>query len=468
MRLSSVLTFGTSLSLAGLALAAAIDINVPRNTQEFRQKHPVAKRNPNCRKNFTPRSSDNSTDDVSDEFLEAIKKANNGGTVYLPEGELFVIGKPLDLTFLNDIHVRLEGTIQFTNDVPFWQKNAFYHPFQRSLMFWKWGGKDVKIYGEGTLDGQGQRWWNEFSGAEILDPDNAYLRPILFYAEHIENLYVEGILMKDSPVWHNFIVESKNINYRDVIIEAKSNNATVLPKNGDFFNSLNVERIRIERVWVDSDDDCFSPKSNNTDIHVNTMYCNNSHGQSLGSLGQYEGEYVFVKDVIIENVWMLNSDNGARIKVWAGEHVATGFVDNITFRNFYSANDAWPISLDSCYFNIDAETCNRFPSKMSVSNVLFENFTGISSGSKGRAVARVSCSTNAEGKCKNIKFKNFNVKSPCGEDAVVICDGVEGDLGVPCVPFDSPEAKAALADRCTGKRATIDAPWDVRDYGARG
>nr|XP_036581689.1 exopolygalacturonase [Colletotrichum truncatum]KAF6790132.1 exopolygalacturonase [Colletotrichum truncatum] len=448
------------------ALAAVVP-DVPRNIEEFRLKHPVAKRNPNCRKTFTPRSSENDTDDVSASFLEAIKNANNGGTVYLPADKTFIIGKPLDLTFLNDIHVHLEGTIKFTNDVEFWQANAFYHPFQRSLMFWKWGGKDVKIYGEGVIDGQGQRWWNEFSGLEILDPDNAYLRPILFYAEHIENLVVEGILMRDSPVWHNFIVESKHITYRDVIVEAKSNNATVEPKNGDFFNSLNVEHIRIERVWVDSDDDCFSPKSNNTDIHVNTMYCNNSHGQSLGSLGQYEGEYVFVKDVVIENVWMLNGNNGARIKVWAGESVATGFVDNVTFRNFYSANDDWPIFLDSCYFNIDAETCNKFPSKMSVSNVLFENFKGISSGTKGRAVARVSCSTNEEGRCKNIQFKNFDIKSPCGDDAVVICDGIDGDLGVPCVPFDSEEAQAALKDTCKGARASIEPPWDVRDYGAR-
>lgn len=44
----------------------------------------------------------------------------------------------------------------------------------------------------------------------ILDPDNEYLRPILFYAEGIENLTVEGILMKDSPVWHNFIVDCKS------------------------------------------------------------------------------------------------------------------------------------------------------------------------------------------------------------------------------------------------------------------
>lgn len=73
-------------------------------------------------------------------------------------------------------------------------------------MFWKLGGKNIKFYGEGVLNGNGQRWWNEFSGLEILDPDNEYLRPILFYAQNATNLSIEGIHLKDSPCWTTFIV----------------------------------------------------------------------------------------------------------------------------------------------------------------------------------------------------------------------------------------------------------------------
>lgn len=167
MKVSALLA---ALTIAGRAASAAVELppGVPRNAQEFREKHPVARRSfeEEARETFTPRASEDDFDDVSDEFEEAIRKANNGGTLYLPEGELFVIGKPLDLTFLNDVHVNLEGTIKFTNDTPYWQESAFYHPFQQSLMFWKWGGQDIKIYGEGVMDGNGQRWWNEFAGLE--------------------------------------------------------------------------------------------------------------------------------------------------------------------------------------------------------------------------------------------------------------------------------------------------------------
>lgn len=77
-------------------------------------------------------------------------------------------------------------------------------------MFWKWGGNNTKIYGEGVLNGNGQRWWNEFAGNQILDSDNSYLRPVLFYAENTTGWSIEGITFKDSPCWNNFVVTCKS------------------------------------------------------------------------------------------------------------------------------------------------------------------------------------------------------------------------------------------------------------------
>ncbi|RYP47140.1 hypothetical protein DL768_006750 [Monosporascus sp. mg162] len=459
MRSSNLLAV---LSAVAGAVAAAIDLpaNVPRNIDEFRQKHPYKKKGCHNQRSLVKiRSSADDTDDVADEFLEGLKKANNGGTLYLPKGELFVIGKPLDLTFLDDVHVHWDGEVKFTNDTPYWQANAFSHPFQNSLMFWKWGGNDISIYGEGILNGNGQRWWNEFSGLEILDPDNQYLRPVLFYAENATNLHMEGIHEKDSPCWTNFIVTSKGVSFKDVVVTAESNNATSEPKNTDFFDSLNVEDVTVERAWVNIGDDCFSPKSNATNIHVDTMYCNGTHGQSIGSLGQYAGEMSFVKDVVIENVWLLNGDNGARIKSWAGPDVGYGFVDNVTFRNFWQARNDYSVQIDSCYFNIPSETCEKYPSQMNLTNILFENFTGYTSGKQGAVVAKLSCSTNPNAVCENIRFKNFNITSPCGDPPVIICDGVKGDTGVGCVSADSAEAQAALKKTCSVPLATIEPPF---------
>jgi galacturan 1,4-alpha-galacturonidase len=63
------------------------------------------------RKEVTIRASLHEGDDISDEFLAGIKEANCGGMLVLKEGEQYVIGKKLDLTFLDDIHVQLDGQI---------------------------------------------------------------------------------------------------------------------------------------------------------------------------------------------------------------------------------------------------------------------------------------------------------------------------------------------------------------------
>lgn len=201
--------FATLLSeLVALAVASTITIpaEFPRSPDQFREKHPYKPSHPqhphhNDRHVVTIRASHNDTDDVSADFKAGLQRANHGGTLYLPGGQTFIIGQPLDLTFLDDVHVHLEGEIRFTNDTAHWQSVAFTHPFQNTIMFWKWGGKDVKIYGEGVLNGNGQRWWNEFAGLEILDPDNTYLRPVLFYVQNATNWEIEGIHYKDSPCW---------------------------------------------------------------------------------------------------------------------------------------------------------------------------------------------------------------------------------------------------------------------------
>ncbi|KAJ2897162.1 putative exopolygalacturonase B [Zalerion maritima] len=451
---------------AGLAAVATAYIEpppeVPRGIEEFRQKHPYKNKHNtghNGRKVVTMKASCNDADDIADEFEAALHEANKGGTLYIPSGDTIMIGHPLNLTWLDDVQVHLDGEIKFTNDTEYWQSVAYTHPFQDSIMFWMWGGKDIKIYGEGTLNGNGQRWWNEFSGKEILDDDNDYLRPILFYAQNASGLAIEGIHFKDSPCWTNFIVTSEDVSFTDVVCTAESNNATVLPKNTDFFDSLNIVNLTVERTWVNIGDDCFSPKSNGTNMHVNYMYCNGTHGQSMGSLGQYSGEKSFVQDVVIENVWLLNGQHGARIKTWAGEDVGYGFVDNITFRNFWQSANEYSAYLDSCYFNIDEETCAAYPSGMNITNIHFENFSGYTSGKYGRAVAKLTCSSSEDAVCENITFTNFNITSPCGE-AVVLCDGISGDIGIDCVSVDSEEGIAALADTCSVATAPIDYnPW---------
>ncbi|KAE8385263.1 CobW domain protein [Aspergillus alliaceus] len=379
------------------------------------------------RRTVTIRPSRNDTDDISKDFLWGIKRANHGGRLLLKKGEKYVIGRKLDLTFLDNIEVQLDGELKFTDDVPYWQENNFYYDFQKSISFWRWGGQDIKIFGTGVLNGNGQRWYNEFAGQEILDPNNDYYRPILFLTENATRISVEGITQLNSPCWTNFFVQSKDVSFNDVFIHAFSTNKSAEPKNSDGFDSLNVDGLRVTNTRVNVGDDCFSPKPNTTNIFVQNLLCNNTHGVSMGSIGQYPGVMDIIEHAYIENVTLLNGQNGARLKAWAGQAVGYGRINNITYKNIHIENTDAPVVLDQCYFNIDAAECARYPSQVNVTNIIFENISGTSSGKNGKVVADLVCSPNSV--CSNIQLKNIDLTSPTGGPPVVVCDGVQGGIG---------------------------------------
>lgn len=67
------------------------------------------------RKVITLRPSMDDKDDISAEFEKGLRAANNGGLLKLEKDKTFIIGKTLNLTWLNDVYVQVEGTIKVSN-----------------------------------------------------------------------------------------------------------------------------------------------------------------------------------------------------------------------------------------------------------------------------------------------------------------------------------------------------------------
>lgn len=95
------------------------------------------------------------TADAGPSILAAARKCNHGGTVYFPAGKTYTIATVLDLTFLANIDFAILGNIKFKDDLTYWQAHAFQYSFQSASLFWRFGGRDVNIYGLGTgsIDG---------------------------------------------------------------------------------------------------------------------------------------------------------------------------------------------------------------------------------------------------------------------------------------------------------------------------
>lgn len=151
----------------------------------------------------------------------------------------------------------------------------------------------------------------------------------------------------------------------------------------------------------------------------------------MGSIGQYPGVMDYISNAWLENITLLNGQNGARLKAWAGPNVGYGYIDNITYKDVHVENTDQPIVLDQCYFNINQTACAKYPSNVNITNVNFINVDGMSSGKAGKVVADLTCSPGAT--CTGIRLDNINITSPKGSPSQIVCENIKGDIGVPCI-----------------------------------
>lgn len=202
--------------------------------------------------------------------------------------------------------------------------------------------------------------------------------------------------------WFNLIANSSDILVSDIDIAVRS--ASKNPaKNGDGWDTFRSQSIVIQDSLLNNSDDCVSFKPNSTNIIVQGLQCNGSHGISVGSLGQYPAEYDIVEDVYVYNISMTNASDGARIKVWPGTDTpfepglsgggGAGYVKNVTYDTFYNDNNDWAIEINQCYGQSNQTICNEYPSNMTISNVVFKNIWGTTSKKYDPEVGTLICSS---------------------------------------------------------------------------
>ncbi|KAI0802479.1 polygalacturonase [Xylaria sp. FL0064] len=373
--------------------------------------------------------------DDAAQILNAFSDCNNGGTIVL-DGD-YTIGTALDLTFLDSVDVALSGSITFTADIDYWVSNSFKYDFQNSTAFWKVGGRDVNIYGAGvgTIDGNGQSWWDAFASNSSL------LRPISLVLDGLQGGSVTGIRMTNPPNWFNLIANSSDILVSDMVLTAKSSNSNPV-KNSDGWDTYRSDHVVIQNSVINNTDDCVSFKPNSTNIVVQGLKCTGSHGISVGSLGQYIGQYDIVENVYIYNNTMTDASDAARIKVWPGVHSdfepilsgggGSGYVKNITYERYESINNDWAIEVNQCYGQSNETLCELYPSNMTISDIYFIDMWGTTSSKNDPEVGTLVCSSPEQ--CYNFHARNISITSPTGK-AQWICSNFDtSDLeGFDCV-----------------------------------
>ncbi|EIM80049.1 uncharacterized protein STEHIDRAFT_182885 [Stereum hirsutum FP-91666 SS1] len=342
----------------------------------------------------------------------AIEQAFRGCVeVLIPETENLLIGTKLNTTGLSKVHVRFLGNLTLNPDVDYWRDNAFNVTYQENSAAWLFGGKDVILDGEGTgtIDGNGQTFYDARIANDSLRP------PHLMLAYKGDNLVIRNLNIRQSPRWTILVHSSKNVLIHDLNIRSRSDTWALGRESNRETDGVDIydsSYVTLHSLRISNGDDCMSFKPNATNIFISDIWCNGSHGVSVGSLGETDGQKDIVRNVYVNNVTIQNSENGPRVKTWGGAGRGYGYVDQIVFSNFQHENNDSPITIDNCY-KTDSDECLANPSNMTVSHVYFTNQHGTASGKYGGTGVALSCSV---GKCTDIHLDNVNVTAPseCG------------------------------------------------------
>ena len=238
--------------------------------------------------------------------------AQGGGTVLFKAGTY--VSAPILIKSNVTLHLDKDATLLGSpdhNDYP--AKEEFHTPDRQPLVGAE-NASNIAIEGEGTIDGNGQSWWDEARHVKDAGLLGNSPRPKLIILDHSRHIRIEGITIQNSPMWQLVPFYSDDIVIRNVRVLAPPRSP-----NTDAIDPFSSSNILIEKVLADVGDDNIAIKSGpvnspgpddpSRNIIIRDCVFKHGHGLSIGS--EISGG---VHNVLAERISFEGTDNGIRVK----------------------------------------------------------------------------------------------------------------------------------------------------------
>ena len=279
--------------------------------------------------------------------------------------------------------------------------------------------RDVRITGAGTLDGNGEGWWN-------VTRDDTHYRPHLLRLNNGQGISIEGPLMFLDAANHNIMLENcTRVRVTNLNVHAPSSSP-----NTDGINFAGGSDQLLDGAHISNGDDCVSivtvPGGEGTgmgyggNVIVRNVTCVNGHGLSIGSV-----RHGTVRNVTVEHIQFFRSENGARIKTYPN---STGLIADIVYRDVSLTDVGMPILIDGSYCPKSQKPypCPSGHVAVQIENVVFERVQGTSSSKTG-VVGKFDCSPLSP--CKGITLRDVNLTLSTGAlTPRLACDFASGPV----------------------------------------
>ncbi|GJC98804.1 endopolygalacturonase 1 [Colletotrichum higginsianum] len=289
-------------------------------------------------------------------------------------------GTTLDLTGLKSgTHVTFQGKTTFG-----------YKEWEGPLI--SFSGTNILIDGASghSIDCEGQRWW------DTKGSNGGKTKPKFFYAHSLKQSTIKNLNALNTPVQAFSINSVTDLSVLSVTLD-NSLGDTKGGHNTDAFDVGSSTNVYISGAVVKNQDDCLAINSG-TNITFTGGSCSGGHGLSIGSVGGRSNNVV--KDIVISNSKISNSDNGVRIKTVYG---ATGSVSNVQYTGITLSNIAkYGVVIEQDYEN--GSPTGKPTAGVPITGLTLSKVTG-TVASSGTNVY-ILC---ASGACSNWKWSGVSV-----------------------------------------------------------
>ena len=210
---------------------------------------------------------------------------------------------------------------------------------------------DIKICGQGTIDGSGAKWWIPAEAARRKKSGYTLPRPNLIVLTRVKHLEVSGLTLQNSPKFHLVPDDCQDVLIAGVTILAPEHAA-----NTDAIDPSACKNVLITKCRIDVGDDNVAIKAGKKvagrefaceDITVTDCTFLHGHGMSIGS--ETDGG---VRNVVVKNCTFQDTENGLRIKSQRGKG---GLVENISYSDITMTNVDPAITFTCYYMNNSAK-----------------------------------------------------------------------------------------------------------------
>ncbi|KUJ07419.1 pectin lyase-like protein [Mollisia scopiformis] len=327
-------------------------------------------------------SSNGSADD-SPAVAAAFAKCSRDSVIVFSERVDYNIFTPISAGNLSNVAILMHGNLHLPQDVVAVQNlvNASNALTYSSALYWfTFAGPNIDYVGTSNvstswINSYGQAWWdaNSVNGTGIAN------RPHLlsFNTTNGSMSYFKS----RKPIGWNVQLIGSNITITDTIIDAYSTSGS-FPFNTDGFDVTGTD-IKILNSVIFNGDDAIAVQSGSHNVLFRGGTIGyQSHGMSIGSLGQNQASFANVSNIHFDDITVVNAVYAARFKSWVG---GQGLAKNITWSNMRVYNVTYPVFVTQTYINqgstqtqLESGAVSERPNNSSVvmQDFTWANFTG--------------------------------------------------------------------------------------------